>query len=197
MSGLVVIILSLLLIIDGCSTLIQAMQKGDLAVEAIVNYTSILDMLTSVRTIFNETHLALQQVLDQSSYLMENGEIFQNAPIINTSNQLLLNSERQFSEIVYQLVPLVNLSTLQNAYIQGNSTRLRDIATWLAFDASVYQRATAMAIREVNQTLVDVWDHISAVDDTSMETITSSSSVLNHASRLFASINATQSVSIV
>lgn len=165
--------------------------------EAVVNYTSILDMLTRVRTIFNETHLSLQQVMYQSSHLIEDGEILQDAPLIGTSSQLLLNSERHLSEIMYQLVPLVNSTSFKDAYIQGNSTRLRDIATWLLLDASVYRRATAMAIREVNQTLVDVRGHLSVVDDASTESIISSSSVLNRESHLFASINATQSVSSV
>lgn len=169
-----------------CSTLTQALEQGDAAIEAIVDYSSILNMLGHVRDLSDEIHITLQHILYQS---------INNLPPENgiSSGQLLYSSQSQSSE-VHQLLALIDSAVDQEAHASDIVARLDDTVTRLLLDVTMHRRATNLAVLEINQTLFRVTDQFSMVDKVSGEIL--SSSLLNTTFPILAGVNVTQSVNI-
>lgn len=172
------------------STLNSALEQGNLAIGAIIDYSSVTKMLAHVRDLSNETDLILQRIMYQSSFLSENLDL----SVVNLSNHLLYISLGQSSDVQEVLASIDSTVMLQSRAL-SKIARLNNTAIQLASDVMIHKEATNLAVFEINETLVDITNQLNEIHEASFEILSNSSSLLSATPHILANINTTLSVS--
>lgn len=178
------------------STLTQVLEEGNVVVKAIMDYSSILNMLMNIQSLSNQTDATLQQIMYQQSNVLSGRVFLQHASIVNNSNQLLFASQRQSSEI-QTLFAIVDTAVMQEVYALNKVALWNDNITQLASDVMVHRGATYSVLSAINDTIVHITNELNTVDETSLEVVSISASLLNTTAYILESINATSSVRII
>jgi hypothetical protein len=165
--------------------------QGNLAVAAIIDYSSVLNMLVHVRNLSSETDSILRAITYQSNLISGNVDL---SVISNLSNYLLNVSLGQVSEVQEVLASIDSTASLQTR-AQNKTAGLNDIVVQLTSDVMIHNEATNLAVLEINQTLAAVANQLNEVHTDSVEVSSTSSLLLSATPLVMASINATQAVS--
>lgn len=174
------------------STLALALEQGNHAVGAIIDYSSILNMLMHIRGLSNET---AQRTMDQGNFL-SGDMLLRDTSVVNLSNHLLYISQGQYSEI-QNLSVFIDSAVMQEDMAPDKVAGLNDIVIQLTSDVIIHGRATNLAVSDVNETLVHITDQLNTVLETSVEILSTSSLLLSSTPLLLADLNTTLSVSVM
>lgn len=177
------------------STLALALEQGNHAVGAIIDYSSILNMLMHIRGLSNETDETLQRTMDQGNFL-SGDMLLRDTSVVNLSNHLLYISQGQYSEI-QNLSVFIDSAVMQEDMAPDKVAGLNDIVIQLTSDVIIHGRATNLAVSDVNETLVHITDQLNTVLETSVEILSTSSLLLSSTPLLLADLNTTLSVSVM
>ena len=157
---------------------------------AIVDYSSILNVLMQVQGLSAETNSILEAVMYQSDSLSGNIDL----SVFNTTARLLRSSLRQSSESQEVLTATDSTVALESR-ARDKMLGLDDVTFQLLTDVMTHSEAIALAVLQINETLVDAASQLYEIRSISDETISASSSLLAATPLVLASVNSTLSVS--
>lgn len=174
-----------------CSTLHLVLEQGDLATEAIIDYSSILAVIAQVQSLSSEIEAVLQHIIYQSAFFIGNIDLY----AFNQSDYLLYISLEQLAD-AWTLLSTTDSYVRQKSNVLNKTTELSDIMLQLATDVVTHAETSNLVEFEINGTLMDITNDLSEVYETVVATSSTLTIVTNDTSHVLTSINATQSVSM-
>ena len=161
--------------------------------EAILDYADILDSLLLINSLSNQTERILQDILKQSSPLLEDNLSRQVSYFVNSSNQLHNATQIQSSSLD-QLLVSMRIANVQEADATQSTLRSHNVVTQVTSQVDGLERAASMVSGDVGQTLIQVDNLVAMVQDTSASISSALPPLLANASQLVANINDSQLV---
>ena len=164
-----------------------------MAVQAIVSYLHVMQVIKQANNISDQTRMILSQVMNQS--LLESNLTLHNSLLFNASGQLITLSSNLGSSHIPDLLTSIVLAEMQDLYLARNSEILNEIVSRLTLNIANLQRATSSAKSEINQTLSQAESHVDAVQDVSAEINLAFPTFVNATAAILGDLESTQSVS--